>query len=719
MGQPTDSIAVQGVDGGAALAAELSSLTLQVVAAGRGDFDRAIEKLLEAVARRLNAERAYVFRFTTDGLYFSCTHDHCMPGVASLRESIRDLPTGSFPWSMSRLREGLCVEVPSLSSLPPEATAEATAMATAPLQGFLSLPLVAGGRSLGAMGFDWITRSGSWDARTVETLARLTPLLGTALDRVRMEDDLRLVEERLRSFIESTEDAVFCYELPMGVPIDLPAAEQFQRFSRASLVSCNEAYARAHGATEPGRLFGRSLAQVGAATLEQLERVFSLLGANNHRVDGVEITVPSADGLPRHVVAQALGVLEGGRLVRLWGVMRDVTRAKRVEKERHNLELQLRQAQRMESIGLLAGGIAHDFNNLLVAILNYAQLALTDMKTDPATAETDLHAIMKAGQRASTLTRQLLAFARRQPVNRRPLDLNDLVSDLLAILRRVIHESVELDFVPGHALGKIDADPGQLEQVLMNLVVNANDAIGDVGRLTIETENVIVNGSYVKVHPWARPGRYVLMTVSDTGCGMTDQVKERIFEPFFTTKGADRGTGLGLATVYGIVKQHDGMIHVYSEPDMGTTFKIYLPIVERVASTVGGKVEGVVRGGHETILVAEDNDMVQQVVRTMLERAGYRVLTASDGADAAALFDRHKDEIGLALLDAVMPVMSGRAVYHHISKQRPDLPILLASGYSTGVFPEEFLEKHQDQFVEKPYDADSLLRRIRAALDQK
>jgi signal transduction histidine kinase len=412
-------------------------------------------------------------------------------------------------------------------------------------------------------------------------------------------------------------------------------------------------------------------------------------------------------------VSEASAALEQARLA---GdeARREIEERRRAQELLQRTEQQLRQAQKMEAVGQLAGGIAHDFNNLLSVVLGTCELMRLQLAEGSVLRE-DVEEIRQAGERAAALTRQLLAFGRKQVLDVRVIDLNEVVLGTQRMMARIIGSHIELE-TRLSAREPVHADAAHLEQVLVNLVVNARDAMPARGRLTIETADVALDEDEA-LALGAPPGAYVELRVSDTGAGMPPEVQARVFEPFFTTKERGKGTGLGLAIVYGIVKQHGGMIHVYSEVAHGTTFKIYLPIVERIATTVGRKVEGPLRGGHETVLLAEDHDMVRQVARTILEHAGYRVLIARDGKEAIDIYDRQAAEIQLVLLDAVMPVVSGHAVFEHITARQPELPILVASGYASGVFPEEFLARNGQRFISKPYDSDELLRRVRDALD--
>lgn len=400
-----------------------------------------------------------------------------------------------------------------------------------------------------------------------------------------------------------------------------------------------------------------------------------------------------------------------GHVAEILCVGNDITEMKRMEG-------QLRQAQKMEAVGQLAGGVAHDFNNLLQAILGYAELLSGQMEPQDALLS-EVHEIQRAAERAAGLTRQLLAFSRRQLMNPQSLDLNAVVGDLLKMIGRVIGEHIQLDFLPGFALGKVHADCGQLEQVVMNLCLNARDAMPNGGRLLLETENVLINESYVETHEWAKPGRYVLFSATDTGCGMSQDTLTRVFEPFFTTKEVGQGTGLGLATVYGIVKQHNGLIHVYSEIDKGTTFKIYLPAIERAATSTGTKLMEPVTGGAELILLAEDEEQVRLLAKRFLERAGYTVLAAADGLEALDLCREYLDRLDLLVLDVVMPHMGGREVYDAILKERPDIPCLFCSGYSENAVHTNFVLESGLTLVQKPYRRDDLLRHVRQVLDAR
>ena len=406
-----------------------------------------------------------------------------------------------------------------------------------------------------------------------------------------------------------------------------------------------------------------------------------------------------------------------GHIMRLCqAVTRAVHEAKERE-ERTRLETQLIQAQKMEAIGQLAGGVAHDFNNLLTAILGFADIALKRVGSkDPLTD--DLGQIRNAGQRASELTRQLLAFSRKQIIAPRVVDLNTVVHGMEKLLRRVIGEDIDLITVLNPHLGRVKADVGQLEQVIMNLAVNARDAMPQGGKITIKSADADLDEAYARSHVAVKPGPYVMLAVSDTGCGMDKATLARLFEPFFTTKDKGKGTGLGLSTVYGIVKQSNGNIWVYSEPGQGSTFKIYLPRVEEpLAAPRPGDVRKSAAGGSEVILVVEDDEMVRNLARVVLRQVGYAVLEAGNGDEALRLCEKHPGRIHLLLTDVIMPQMGGRELARRLKQLRPDLRIVFFSGYTSNAIVHHGILESGLAFLQKPFTLDALTQKVRAVLD--
>lgn len=417
-----------------------------------------------------------------------------------------------------------------------------------------------------------------------------------------------------------------------------------------------------------------------------------------HNRDSIEIEV-SASPLARENDAVTLAV----------ETVRDVT-------ELSHLKALFLQAQKMEAVGRLAGGIAHDFNNLMNVVIGHSEMLLNRTESDEQVRR-GLENILRAGERAAALTRQLLAFSRKQIMEPQILDLNSLLENIDMMLRRIIGEDIRLLTVRGKPLGLVNADMMMMEQVIMNLAVNARDAMPDGGTLTIETKSVELDDNYVRMHHGARPGRYVMLTVSDTGTGMTPEVKARIFEPFFSTKETGKGTGLGLSTVFGIIKQHEGYIMTYSEPGIGTTFKIYLPMVDAKAEPTAKTAHAVIPKGSETILLVEDDEGVRTMASMMLEELGYTVIQSSSGDAALELLSRHSGKVDLLLTDVVMPEMNGRHLAERVTDMRPGIKVMFTSGYSDNVLADRGVLVPGIHFIQKPFTSSALGRKVREVLD--
>jgi two-component system cell cycle sensor histidine kinase/response regulator CckA len=398
-----------------------------------------------------------------------------------------------------------------------------------------------------------------------------------------------------------------------------------------------------------------------------------------------------------------------GRDARIVAI-RDITEQKRLQE-------QLRQAQKMEAIGLLAGGVAHDFNNILSAIVGYAHLTLMKMKEDDPLRR-NLEHILASSERAATLTRSLLAFSRKQIIVPKHVDVNDIVLGIKIILGRIIGEDIE--FKVNTAINNliVKADKGQIEQVLMNLATNSRDAMPDGGTLTIITEEIEIDEQFIHVHQYGEIGRYAVISVADTGVGMDKKTKENIFEPFFTTKEVGKGTGLGLAMVYGTVMQHDGFIDVYSESGQGTTFKVYLPLAGSGAQHKEKKEATSVSSGRETVLLVEDDKSVREATKALLEVFGYTVIEAIDGESAVKLFRGSKDLVQLVISDVIMPGQSGKEVYDELKKIKSDIRVLFISGYSADILTKKGIMREGVSFISKPISPDPFLKKVRELLDR-
>ncbi|MCI0330704.1 MAG: ATP-binding protein [candidate division Zixibacteria bacterium] len=429
--------------------------------------------------------------------------------------------------------------------------------------------------------------------------------------------------------------------------------------------------------------------------------------------DHGEALLSRKDGRPIRVYLSTSFLKDdGGQICGAVTVCRDIT-------EQKNLEEQFRQTQKIDTLGKLAGGVAHDFNNLLTIIMGRSQILKYQLnEKHPLWRDVDL--ILSTAKRAASLTGQLLAFSRKEAVQLKVIDLNDVVNVMEKMLRRLIGEDIELMIVKEEALKPVKADFGQLEQVIMNLVVNARDAMLQGGKLIIETANVELDENYARTHVGGQPGPYVMLAVSDTGYGMDAEIRKQVFEPFFTTKEKGKGTGLGLTTVYSIVKQNKGNVWVYSEPGLGTTFKVFLPQVEepvRVDKAPSSAEE--IPGGAETILLVEDEAAVRTLAREALSSKGYAILEARHGGDALLIHDQHKGFIDLLLADVIMPQMSGPVLAERLLRERSGMKVLFVSGYTDNPVLRDSLLVKEAPFLQKPFSPDSLARKVREVLDGK
>jgi PAS domain S-box-containing protein len=525
-------------------------------------------------------------------------------------------------------------------------------------------------------------------------------LEGDIVERERIEAILRESESKYRALIEN-------------IPQKILAKDR-----NSVYVSCNRNYVRDLNATPDeivGKtdydLFPRELAEryraddkkvMESGQTEELEE--------SNTVNEVESWIRTIKTPIRDDKNDVVGVL---------GISWDITERKQAEEERRKLEDHMIRAQKMESIGRLAGGIAHDFNNMLGVILGCADLALLQLdQTHPL--HPHIREIYTAAQRSAELTRQLLAFARRQPVSQKVLDLNDTMEGMLRMLQRLIGENIELVWNPGAELWRVKIDPSQVDQILANLCINARDAIAGEGQVAIETENVVFDSASCKPLEGVAPGEYVKLSVRDSGCGMDRETLSRLFEPFFTTKAMGKGTGLGLATVYGVVKQNEGHINVLSEPDHGSTFEIYFPRYTDPSERDRGPDQAVSAAhGQETVLLVEDEPQLMELIRQMLESLGYQVFSAVTPGSAIRLAEEHAGEIHLLITDLVMPEMNGIDLSKHIQKHHPLVRSLFMSGYPTGGLGTWGLLDEGVHFLQKPYSINELAGKIREVLDQE
>jgi PAS domain S-box-containing protein len=542
-------------------------------------------------------------------------------------------------------------------------------------------------------------KAGATDYVVKSHLARLPPVVTRALRERDEQRQRREAEARYRDLFENANDMIYTRNLHGYFTSVNGMGERLTGYTREQLLTMTL-----------DQLFGPEYMHLRAEEVLKYQGEAALAVAE-------EIEFIRKDGTRVLVEVSSRLIYENGTPTGVQGIARDISDRKRAEEQRKQLEDQLLQAQKMESIGTLAGGVAHDFNNMLTAIIGNIQLVLESTPSESLDYPM-LTEIEKAATRATALTRQLLTFSRRQPIERRTIDLNATINELSQMLRRLIGEHVDVVIHLAEQLSMIFADPAQIQQVLMNLAVNARDAMPSGGQLLIATREVELDEQACRNQPWARPGRYALLIVGDTGTGMDAELQQRIFEPFFTTKERGKGTGLGLSVVYGIIKQHEGFVQVDSATDRGTTFTIFLPVPTVAQNVSVPDLSPLVRGGNETILVAEDEASLRYLASTVLERLGYTVILAEDGLEAVNLFRGNQARIDLVILDLVMPRFGGRDALDLMRAIRPDLRALFVTGYDDAAdLAETETLVAGTNLLQKPYRVDVLALRVRELLD--
>ncbi len=587
----------------------------------------------------------------------------------------------------------------------------------ASLDNVLFAPLVLDGKAVGLLGI--ANKQGGFDENDARMASAFAGLASIALYNSWTLESVEKNEERFRSVAQSASDAI--------ISID----------SHGNIVFWNQRAVTMFGLS-PDDAIGKPITSIiperyREAHKKGIGRVIST-GESNIIGKTVELVGLRKDGseFPLELSLSKWKTKEG---IFFSGIVRDITDRKNAEDElkKHRSRLEelvkertdelvkvneeLQQAQKMQAIGHLAGGIAHDFNNILTAIIGYGTLLKTQAGEDTALRHY-AGQILSSSERAANLTRGLLAFGRKQIINPQPVNLNDIVSRIEKLLSRVIGEDIELKTALADKKLIIMADSGQIEQVVMNLCTNARDAMPNGGLLAIETGTFKADEDYAKRKLFEKTGDYAVLSVTDTGIGMDEKTRKMIFEPFFTTKDVGKGTGLGLSIVYGIIKQHDGYINVYSEPGKGTTFKIYFPLTESNIEESPVKAMPKPKGGTETIMVAEDNTEVRNFIKDALERVGYRIIEAVDGEDAIKVFNENRDKIHLLLLDTIMPKKNGREVYEKIKALNPGIKPLFMSGYTADIIHNKGMLETGLNFIPKPVMPNELLRKVREVLDK-
>jgi PAS domain S-box-containing protein len=562
--------------------------------------------------------------------------------------------------------------------------------------GHYTAPILSKDKLLGVLVL-YLQEAHRQEKQEIDFLQAVTDTLAGVIERKQGEEALQGSEKRYRHLVESVTDYIYSVKVENGRSV--------ATYHGPGCVAVT-GYTSEEFEADPFLWHQLVHEENRKAVTEHVNRISISGGA----VSPLEYRITHKEGRihwVRHTIVPRYD--EQGHLIAYDGLIKDITEIKKVEE-------QLLMAQKMEAIGTLAGGVAHDFNNALTGILGFGEMLRMRLSNDPR-AISDLDEIARCAERASTLTKQLLAFARRQIIEPFPFSLNAVVTDLLKLIRNAIGEHIEIHTNLGGSLPAIMADQGQIEQVLMNLCLNARDAMPEGGKLLIETEVAELDLDYVKSYPYIRAGRFVVLTLADTGIGMDEKTRERVFEPFFTTKEPGKGTGLGLSMVYGIVKQHNGFIHLYSEPGKGTSFKIYFPAIEAMAARKVALLEEPLAGGTETILLAEDEETVRVLGERVLKELGYNVLVAKDGEEACDVFEKNKEKIALAVLDVIMPRKGGKRAFEEMYRSNPNFKVIFTSSYAPNAIHDSFVLISGAPFLPKPYGPRSLGKKVREVLD--
>jgi PAS domain S-box-containing protein len=661
------------------------------------DMDQQLQGVVEILCRAVGTSRVYIFRneeSPTSGLCMTQIHEAVAGGVPP---QIQNPQLQHLPY-----REGAPSLLPVLLARKPFVRLidqlEGPERLILEAQGILSvliLPIFCGPDLWGFIGFDDCLVPQHWHEDDINLLQVVADGIGATALRQRSDKALRESEEKYRTILENIEDGYYEVDIAGNLTFFNESACRILGYSRDELMGMNN---RRYADGENARKIYRTFNEVYRTGLPAKGFDWEII-----RKEGKKRSIETSVSLIRD---------ESGRPIGFRGIVRDIT-------ERKELEAQLRQAQKMEALGTLAGGIAHDFNNLLQAISGYTQLLLWGKRgTDPDTHE--LMEIQRATGRASALIRQLLAFSRKVEGERRAVNLNQEIKDIQKVLKRTIPKMIDITIHLSEDLRTVRADPIQMEQILLNLGSNAADAMPEGGELIIETRNALLDEEYCRNHLGAVPGEYVLLTVTDTGHGMTRETVQHIFEPFFTTKEIGKGTGLGLASVYGIVKGHGGYIMCYSEAGQGTTFNIYLPAIKHGDRRSQKPSEKTLpERGNETILVVDDEASIRDFVTRVLDRFGYKVLLARSGEEALEVYRERKDGIDLVILDLGMPGIGGYACLRELLTIDPSARVMIASGYGIDTRMKKILQSGAAGYLGKPYQFRELLGKVRALLDER
>jgi PAS domain S-box-containing protein len=667
----------------------------------RDEIDDSINVAIQKIAEHARIDRGYIFLIHKNENSIYNSHSWCAKGIEQKIKNHDDINNTDFNWMMERLRKHESIIVNNINQLPEQASSIKAIFSVEGVQSFILSPLVNCDKLIGYLGFDSVKVERKWNSDDVYLLEKAGEIFVSVLEQKKSIWLSRKSEDKLGALIERTDDVVF---------ITTP---------KGKIQEINPAGARLLGYSSVSALLQDKSAQDFYANPEDRKKLQKVLEEKG-QVTAYEIMLKRKDGKRITVLETAKAVRdEKGEIIAYEGIMRDVT-------EQRQLERQLFQAQKMESIGLLAGGIAHDFNNIVTAINGYADMVLMSMNSSHEHYNNIVN-ILKGGKRAEKLTRQLLAFSRKQIIKPKVTNVNTLITELTKMLNRLIGEDIIFETNLNPDISNIKVDHGQMQQILVNLVVNARDAINEVGinnverRIVIETNEIVLDEKFVSVHPGSHIGKHVTIAIKDTGIGINEEIKSKVFEPFFTTKEEGRSSGLGLSTVYGIVKQNDGSIYPESTPGKGTTFTIYWPIAgDEKVTEVKEDSSAVAAKRKATVLVVEDDENVRELACSFLTSLGYDVLEAEDGLKAMEIINANDklSQIDVLLTDIVMPGMRGDELADRIKKKRPEIEIILTSGYTDSDIIQSGIMNEHYNFLPKPYTIKQMAKKVEKALEK-
>jgi PAS domain S-box-containing protein len=659
-------------------------------------IDDEIDLTLRQIGVFADADRSYVFQFSDDLKAVSCTHEWCTDQIEPAIERIQDASVDTFPWILKKHLQGEMVSIPRVYDLPPEAVKEKQEFEHQGIQSMLAVPMIGSNRVMGFIGLDSVKEEKMWASDTSSLLKIVGQVFANALENKKTRQALQESEERLRIVFETFPDPVTIIQAEDGRCIDV-----------------NSAFTRVTGWTYD-EVVGKTAADLDIWHDPQQRGKLTAGIAEHGRVQNLETQFRLKDGrLITALISAVLIILHDKP--HILTITRDISELKAAQQEREQLKTRLIQAQKMEAIGTLAGGIAHDFNNILGAIIGYAEMALYDTQKG-SMEHYNIEQVLKAGHRAKDLVKQILAFSRKSEQDKKIILLPPIIKEVLKLLRASLPTTIEIETHIEPSLDAIFADPTQIHQVMMNLCTNSAHAMADKGgRLKINLQNANLDA---KTAGFADldPGPYVKLSISDTGCGMDAATMQRIFDPYFTTKEQDKGTGMGLAVVHGIVKGHGGGICVQSAVGEGTCFDIFFPVIRKKIISKTEEIKALPTG-NETILFIDDEQPLIELGKNMLKKLGYRVETRTLPMEAIQVFEDAPDKFDLVISDMTMPTMTGVNLAKQLMKIRPEIPVIICTGYSEQIDETRAKQLGIKGFLMKPFTIRELSKTVRKVLD--